>query len=60
MKNIIKLLALAAGVAGMSSCSDFLEQTAPSELNAFSEDLFQQGISVSRQILAGIANRQVS
>ena len=25
MKNIIKLLALAAGVAGMSSCSDFLE-----------------------------------
>ena len=27
MKNIIKLLALAAGVAGMSSCSDFLEQT---------------------------------
>ncbi len=33
MKNIIKIMALVGGVAGLTSCSDFLEQTSPSELN---------------------------
>lgn len=33
MKHIIKIMALAVGAAGLASCSDFLEQTSPSELN---------------------------
>ena len=32
MKNIFKALILTASVAGLASCSDFLEQTSPSEL----------------------------
>lgn len=31
MKKILSIIALAAGVAGLSSCSDFLDQSSPSE-----------------------------
>lgn len=33
MKTILKTIILSAGILGMSSCSDFLEQNSPSELN---------------------------
>lgn len=32
MKSILSIIALAAGVAGLSSCSDFLDQESPSDL----------------------------
>lgn len=59
MKNIIKLLALAAGVAGMSSCSDFLEQTAPSELNdnTVYNSTYYTGLRVNK-IYGGLAQDQ--
>ena len=33
MRNIYKTLCLAAGLVAMTSCSDFLDQTSPSELD---------------------------
>lgn len=33
MKKIFSIITLAAGIVGMSSCSDFLDQTSPSEQN---------------------------
>ena len=33
MKNIFKTIALGIGILGISSCSDFLDQNSPSELN---------------------------
>lgn len=59
MENIIKLLALAAGVAGMSSCSDFLEQTAPSELNdnTVYNSTYYTGLRVNK-IYGGLAQDQ--
>ncbi|NDV66129.1 RagB/SusD family nutrient uptake outer membrane protein [Bacteroides sp. 224] len=33
MKNIFKTIALGVGILSMSSCSDFLDQTSPSEMN---------------------------
>lgn len=59
MKNIIKLLALAAGVAGMSACSDFLDQTAPSELNdnTVYNSTYYTGLRVNK-IYGGLAQDQ--
>ena len=50
MKNIAKTLILAAGVLGMSSCSDFLDQTSPSELTSetISQSTYYTGLTVNK------------
>lgn len=50
MKNIAKALILAAGVLGMTSCSDFLDQTSPSELTGetISQSTYYTGLTVNK------------
>ena len=50
MKKIKTYLLLAAAAIGMSSCSDFLDQTSPSEItqDAMSESSYYTGILVNR------------
>ena len=50
MKTIAKALILAAGVLGMTSCSDFLDQTSPSELTGetISQSTYYTGLTVNK------------
>ncbi len=56
MKNIAKAFILAAGVMSMASCSDFLDQTSPSELTneTISQSTYYTGLTVNK-IYGGLA-----
>ncbi len=56
MKNIAKAFILAAGVMSMTSCSDFLDQTSPSELTneTISQSTYYTGLTVNK-IYGGLA-----
>ena len=50
MKNIVKTLCLSAGLLGFTACSDFLDQTSPSELtgqNVF-ESTYYTGLTINK------------
>ncbi len=50
MKKIFSIIALAAGMAGMSSCSDFLDQNSPSEMTgtAVYNNTYYTGLRVNK------------
>ena len=49
MKNISKLIILTAGILTVTGCSDFLDQTSPSELNRdeLSESTYYTGLLIN-------------
>lgn len=59
MKNIAKAFILAAGVMNMASCSDFLDQTSPSELTneTISQSTYYTGLTVNK-IYGGLTQDQ--
>lgn len=50
MKNIIKTIALSAGILGLSACSDFLDQSSPSELtkDLVFESTYYTGLTINK------------
>ena len=50
MKHIIKTFCLAIGILSTTSCSDFLDQTAPSELpqNSVFESVAYTGFAINK------------
>lgn len=57
MKKITHLFLLAAGVLGTASCSDFLDQTSPSELTqeTISQSSYYTGLTVNK-VYGDLAN----
>lgn len=50
MKNIIKTIVLSAGILGLSACSDFLDQSSPSELtkDLVFESTYYTGLTINK------------
>ena len=50
MKNIAKALTLTIGLLGTTACSDFLDQTSPSELTTetISQSTYYTGLAVNK------------